>query len=602
MIGDRAAPRRDVALRHLSVTRTSVGLVVRAAVEVWRSDPAGSVTAASLQVIGAGSALGLVWAGKLAFDAVLDPIGKGTGLVMALLLLAILTAINGSVGVVAGQQQRLLGERVAQRVWNRILDAASRVDMVTYESPGFSTRLERVQQNAVLRPSAVATAILGLTGGGLSVLAMCGALIGIEPLLVPLLLVAGLPAVLLSQKVARLEFAFVSGVTPLVRRRFYLRQLLGQRQYATELRAFGTAMELRSRHDVINKDFVARLGVHVRRRQVIALLVTLGTGVALGLALLAVVALVRDGRITLAEAGASALALRLLSGQLSSVFTAVGSLLESAPFLADLDDFMASVPPPGPVGQERGLDHEISLRDVWFRYPEGSRDALAGVDLDIGAGQVIALVGENGSGKTTLAKIVAGIYEPDRGEVRWDGNAVSTPDVRASVSVIFQDFVRYQMSVRDNIALTGSADPTAEAGILEAAARAGFGPAIHDLPDGLDSMLGRDLDEGTDLSGGQWQRLALARALHRDRSLIVLDEPTAALDPRAESELFSDVRAILDGRAALLVTHRFSSVRLADRIYVLDGGRVVETGSHEELVASAGLYAELYALQSAAYR
>jgi ATP-binding cassette, subfamily B, bacterial len=221
---------------------------------------------------------------------------------------------------------------------------------------------------------------------------------------------------------------------------------------------------------------------------------------------------------------------------------------------------------------------------------------VSDVDLDIRPGEVVALVGENGSGKTTLAKIVAGLYEPATGSRDWDGAPLPAPDVRASVTVIFQDFVRYQMTVRDNITISGAGDPDA------AALSAGLTSTLRRLPAGMDTMLGRDLDEGVDISGGQWQRVALARALHRDTPLIVLDEPAAALDPRAEHELFTNVRATLGGRAALLISHRFSSTRLADRIYVMSEGRVVECGTHDELMASAGQYAELYRLQSAAYR
>jgi ATP-binding cassette subfamily B protein len=227
---------------------------------------------------------------------------------------------------------------------------------------------------------------------------------------------------------------------------------------------------------------------------------------------------------------------------------------------------------------------------------------VAGVDIEIRAGEIVALVGENGSGKTTLAKIVAGLYEPEFGSRHWDGVDAPAPDVRASVTVIFQDFVRYQMTLRDNIVISDGDRSPARADAEAAATAAGLARTVLGLPGGMDTMLGRDLDEGVDISGGQWQRVALARALYRDTPLIVLDEPAAALDPRAEHDLFTNVRATLGDRAALLISHRFSSTRMADRIYVMDGGSIVECGTHDELMASAGQYAELYRLQSAAYR
>jgi ATP-binding cassette subfamily B protein len=579
-----------------------IGLVVDAAREVRRADPSGTAIAAALQIVGAVAALGVVGSGKLALDAVLTPEAAGPELPIAMALLALTTALVGSVGVLQAQQQRLLGERVSQRVWLRILDVTRRVDLLTYETSGFATRLERVQQNVVSRPLAVTSALLGLSGGLIGAVSMSMWLIAVQPLLLPILLAAGVPAVLVSRRASRLEFEFVGEVTPLVRRRFYLRELLSQRRYAAELRAFGSGSRLAAIHGELDRSFVARLRTHVRRRQVLALLSTLGVGVALALALLAIVALVRAGRLTLAEAGAAAIAVRLLSGQLHAVFGAVGSLQESAPFLADLQAFVSAAPAGSMSGTTRPLTDALVLDSVEFRYPQRQEAALSGVDLRIGAGEVVALVGENGSGKTTLAKIVAGLYEPDEGQLRWDGAAVPAGDVRASVSVVFQDFVRYQMPVRDNVTIADPEQDDSDPGVVSAVERAGFGETLRQLPDGLDTMLGRELDEGTDLSGGQWQRLALARALFRDRPLIVLDEPTAALDPRAEHALFRDVRAVLDGRAALLISHRFSSVRLADRIYVLDSGQVVESGTHDELIAQAGRYAELYTLQSAAYR
>ena len=578
------------------------GLIMAAAREVARADRRGTITAAAYQLVGAAAALGVVAAGKLTFDALLQPDQAAIGLAPALLALAFTTALSGSVGALQTQQHRLLGERVSQRVWDRLLDTTARADLLRYESPGFATALERIQQNAVTRPFAVTAALLGLSGGLLGVVTMSAVLIGVEPLLVPVLLAAGLPAVLLSRWASSTEFAFAQRLTAIYRRRTYLRQLLTQRPFAAELRAFDSAGPLRERHRILNDQATSELRAQVRRRQLIAALTTVGVAVALTVALLAIVELVRRGRIDLPEAGAAAIAVRLLSGQLNTMFASVGGLLESAPFLADLERFVASVPPPPPEGRPRPLTDRVALAGVSFRYPEQDRPAVDSVDIEIRAGEVVALVGENGSGKTTLAKIVAGLYEPASGTRHWDGSAIPAPDVRASVTVIFQDFVRYQLTLRDNIVISDGDRQASEDTVVDTARLAGVLQASRELPDGLDTMLGRDLDEGVDLSGGQWQRVALARALYRDRALVVLDEPAAALDPRTEHELFADVRATLGGRAALLISHRFSSTRMADRIYVMDGGRVVESGTHQELMARAGQYAELYRLQSSIYR
>jgi ATP-binding cassette subfamily B protein len=560
------------------------------------------MVAAALQLAGAAAALGVVATAKLTLDALLQPDRAALGFGPALIVLALSTGLASSVTSLQAQQLRLLGEKVSQRVWDRVLDTTARADLITYESSGFATALERVQSHAVTSPFIATAGLAGLAGGMLGVIALSAMLIGIEPLLVPILLSAGLPAVLLSRRSSRTEFDFAHRMTAAHRRRGYLRQLLSLRPYAAELRAFGSTGALRSRHQELNDEYAAQLRTQVRRRQVIATLTVLGVAAALTVALLAIVELVHRGRIDPSQAGAAAIAVRLLSGQLSTIFAGASGLIEAAPFLADLDRFAMYPPALSPKGRKRPLTLGLRLDGITFRYPEESRPAVDRVDIEIRAGEVVALVGENGSGKTTLAKIVAGLYDPESGSRRWDGEALAASDIRASVSVILQDFVRYQMTFRDNIAISDGDRMVSEENVIEAARRAGALAAVRDAPDGIDTMLGRDLDEGVDLSGGQWQRVALARALLRDTPLIVLDEPTAALDPRAEHELFTDVRAVLGGRAALLISHRFSSTRTADRIYVMDGGRVVECGTHDELIARGGQYADLYRLQSSAYR
>jgi ATP-binding cassette subfamily B protein len=241
---------------------------------------------------------------------------------------------------------------------------------------------------------------------------------------------------------------------------------------------------------------------------------------------------------------------------------------------------------------------------ITFTYPSGARPALSDVCMDIRAGEVVALVGENGSGKTTLAKLLAGLYRPDSGRIRWDAADIADvdpEDLRRSVAVIFQDFLRYHLPARDNIGLGRHTAIHDLAGIRDAARHADADGFIGELADGYDTMLGPEFIGGTDLSIGQWQRIALARAFFRDAPFIILDEPTAALDARAEHDLFERIRALLAGRTVLLISHRFSSVRSADRIYVLDGGRVVEAGSHDQLMDRGGLYAELFTLQARAY-
>ncbi|CCH85928.1 ABC transporter [Modestobacter italicus] len=568
---------------------------------MWRADRRGTLAAAAYQVLGACAALGLVLASKLALSAVLDDDEPASALVVPLVLLALTTAVSGAVGSLQGLQQRLLGERVSQWIWRDLLRSAAGVELVEYESTAFLSRLERVRTNAVGRPLTVVTSLLGLGGSLISVLALSGALIAIEPLLVPLLLLGGVPAVLISRRASRAEYAFSRTTTRLGQRRGYLKLLVSHRQAAAELRAFDAAPELLRRHAADDQEYLGRLERHVQSRRRLVLAGLVGSAATLSLALVAIIALASSGRMSLPEAGAAAIAARLLAGQLSSAFRTGGTLIEAAPFLRDLEDFARDHPPRTESGSRRRLQRGVEATALRFTYPGQQRTAVQDVSLAVPRGQVIALVGENGSGKTTLAKLLAGLYRPESGRVLWDGEQLPTDDLRASCSVLFQDYLRYQMTVGENVTISDTGRELEPGRVRRSLEQVGIAAAVDRLDHGVDTVMGIELAEGSDLSGGQWQRVALARALYRDTDLVVLDEPSAALDPRAEHELFRDVRGVLGGRSAVLISHRYSSVRLADHIYVLHEGRVVESGTHEELVEAGGRYAELYDLQAEAY-
>jgi ATP-binding cassette subfamily B protein len=313
--------------------------------------------------------------------------------------------------------------------------------------------------------------------------------------------------------------------------------------------------------------------------------------------------------MSLAGAGAAAAAIMLLGSQLRGVATGAGQLFESSLFIEDFNSFVRSMPLMVAHGLGGGAEPPASFdvlraEGVTFTYPSRDEPSLWEVSIEIGKGEVVALVGENGSGKTTLAKVLAGLYRPDSGRVMWDG--LDTRDFdphmwRDRVAVLFQDFVRYVLSARENISVgkwTRSSDrPATE----HAAHKAGVSALIGGLAEGYETLLGPEFLGGVDISGGEWQRFALARAFFRNAPFIILDEPTAALDPRSEAALFASIRQLFQDRSTLLISHRFSSVRSADRIYVLDRGRVIERGTHDELMRQGGVYAELFTLQASAY-
>jgi ATP-binding cassette subfamily B protein len=347
--------------------------------------------------------------------------------------------------------------------------------------------------------------------------------------------------------------------------------------------------------------------LHVRRRVLLSMVSTAAAALATALGLGLLLVLVDRGDVNLADAGAAAVALPLLGSRLTQAFGGLGNVLESGLFLGDLDAFLALRPAAlnargretAPPGFER-----LRVENLSFTYPGSDRPAVQDISLHIRRGEVIALVGENGSGKTTLAKLLARLYEPDAGRVIWDDRDALSFDpesLRAAIAVIFQDFLRYELTAAENIGLGRPEKVDDRSSIEVAAVHAGADRVVRDLPMAYDTLLTRAYAGGRDLSLGQWQRIALARAFFRDAQFVILDEPSAALDARAEHELFGTIRTLLEDRTVLLISHRFSTVRTADRIYVLHEGRIVESGNHEALMACNGLYREMFDLQASAY-
>jgi ATP-binding cassette subfamily B protein len=316
---------------------------------------------------------------------------------------------------------------------------------------------------------------------------------------------------------------------------------------------------------------------------------------------------VLNGSVDVADAGIAIAAVQMLGNRIDLLTMGISSLYETSLFLEDFTSFLKLKPAidesrskePAPSGFE-----EIAVHELEFAYPGSKRKALKGLDLKIRRGEVVALVGENGSGKTTLAKLLGCLFRPTGGSVTWDGVDITTYEpqsVRDSIAVIFQDFVKYKLTAHENVGLGDYERADDLEAVRAAASAAGADGFLSKLKNGYQTILSKEFKGGRDLSVGQWQKVALARAFFRDASFIILDEPTAALDPRAERELFDNIRDLTRGKTVLLISHRFSSVRHADRTFVLDKGELIEEGTHEELMALDGLYAELFKLQASSY-
>lgn len=581
---------------------------------VWAAAPRQLTLTLGLQVA-AGLTLALqVILGKRLLGLLLadGASGRTSSLLAVVLALSVVLAISSVVSVVLLEVQRLLAELVARAALTRVIDAATRADLLDFESPAFHDRLQRAVLNASARPLQMTTGVLAVGRALLAAGAVGLVLLTIDPLLLVLGIAAAVPITLAGAVLGRSLYRFAVEQTPTDRQRFYIQSLLVEKDPAKELRAYQLALPLRSRFDQLYDQRIGALRALVRRRMAKGLGGGLLTAIVSGGTLALLILLVSDDSITLAGAGAAAAAFLVLAGQMQSLAGGLSQLYESALFIGEFDAFVEAYPALGGTAAAAGTatavlppgPPDIELRGVSFTYPSRSDPSIRCLDLRIRAGEVVALVGENGSGKTTLAKLLAGLYPPADGSIRWGGvdlHEVPPPEVRARVAVLHQDFLRYALSAAENIAY-GRWERAADGeGVDLAAEQAGAASFIRQLPRGYETFLGPQFAGGSDLSGGQWQRVGLARAFFRDADLVILDEPTAALDPRAEAALFSSVRALFARRSVVLISHRFATVRHADHIFVLGGGRVVEHGDHGSLMARKGTYAELFTLQAAAF-
>ena len=602
---DLATPAQDQRKSIGRLTR----LMARSLSIVWQSARTPFLALIGLQLLNAIALALQIFAVQLALTAVLEISGTRDpwSLVQPVLLLAGLTAVTAVIASVQVGLGRYAGELVVAVMWKRVLRVATRVDLRKFESARFYDRLQRVQANALTRPYQITHGLVATTGGAAASAGLLIAIGWVHPALLPLLLVGAVPVLLTSRRQSQLESDFLAQQTDSTRLRSYLTRVQTGRDEAKEVRAFGLGRKFGQRLNTLYADYLRDLAQHLLHRSRLGAAGSLGSAILLALTLFLLAWLISTGRLSIAEAGAAVVAIRLLAGQIHSGLTGVQAIFESGQFIDDLDGFLTLAPAAEGGSREIGPPAEfdrIRSDAVSFSYPGRSALALQAASVEINRGEVVALVGENGSGKTTLAKVIAGLYEPGSGAVRWDGVDVRTfrPELfRERVAIIFQDFVRYGLSAEENIAVARPDDEVDHAAIREAAKLADADSFLAALPAGYETPLSRRFTGGHELSGGQWQKVAIARAFYRNAPLVIIDEPTAALDARAEYELFSSLHDVLRGRSALIVSHRFSTVRTADRIYVLDHGRVVEQGTHDELMALGGQYAELFDLQASAY-
>jgi ATP-binding cassette subfamily B protein len=517
-------------------------------------------------------------------------------------------AVFGSlIGRGTGYFDALLADRFTRHVSIRVMEHASRLDLSAYEDPVFYDKLERARVQATDRIAMVQA--LGTMGQQIiAAVSLSVGIIWFSPLLLILLVLAVLPAFLGESHFAFEGYSLNIRQTPVRRQLDYLRTLGASKESAKELKLFGLSGYLSQEYARLSNElYDQNLHLAGRRLRAGALLSLISTG-AYYAAYAYVVYRTVTGALSWGSLQFIAGALAGASSNIQSVFSTFSSVADQSLFLTDLVEFLRVQPSirskPEALPAPRPIRDGVLFDRVTFSYPGTSRVVLDRLDLRIEPDERIALIGENGQGKTTIVKLLARLYDPTGGRILLDGvdlREYEIDDLHGQIGVIFQDFVRYEMTARQNIA-TGRLEAAEEHAIRHAARKSLAHEVVGQLPRGYDQLLGRRFEGGVDLSGGEWQKMALARAYLRDAQILILDEPTASLDPRSEYEVFQRFAELTSGKMALLISHRFSTVRMADRIVVLEGGQIAEEGNHQQLIELRGRYSGMFEMQAASYR
>lgn len=579
---------------------------------VWRSGPGVVTFGIVARIVAALLPIGLTYVAKLIIDIVNNAIKTHQSvperlwwLVAAEFTLAVLI---GVVGRMMDYADALLANKYTRHVSIQVMKHASELDVIAYEDPIFYDRLERARVQAtdrlVMIQSIGRLELQLITAAGWSIAVMF-----YSPWLMLLLIAAVLPAFLGETHFAFLGYAKNFRQTPIKRQLDYLRQAGATKEAAKELKLFNLADFFTQRFAKLS-DIIYEQDVDLAKKRlgIGSILSIISTGGYYGAYAFVILRTV-TGRLSIGTFYFLITAIMQASSTIQQVFSTLSGIADQALFLTDLLAFFDMKPTiqskPNALPAPRPIRQGFEFRNVSFQYPGNERRVIDHLNFHLHPAERVALIGENGQGKTTIVKLITRLYDPTEGQILLDGvdlREYDLEDLYREIGVIFQDFMRYEMTARENIAV-GKIDEVMDLPVLKAAAQKSLADeVIARLPAGFEQMLGRRFEGGVDLSGGEWQKLALARAYLRNSQLFILDEPTAALDARSEYEVFQRFAELTTGKMALFISHRFSTVRMADRIVVLESGRIVEEGTHDQLTRIGGRYAEMFELQAASYR
>jgi ATP-binding cassette subfamily B protein len=571
---------------------------------IWDTDKTLTMSVIGLTIVRGAIPAGAAWVARAIINQVTASVKTGSGdpaqLLPWLLLGLVLAVLEATAGQLFGYSTQMLRDKVNLRVTSEILDHASKLDVSFFEDARLQDIMERAQQNTGQHISSFVLGGIATLNQVVEIIGMFTILIVIEPLVAVAFLPVMIPYGFVQWRIAQERFQYEHSRATKRRWTRYFVNMMTNRRSVPEVRIFGLSDHLHGRYrDLLTGFFEDDRRLYLKSLLISVLFVVLS--ISAYYAVFGRVALqALAGSTTVGDVAIFGAGVARLRGAFERLVGSLTGAIEENLYVTNLTEFLKLEP--GVVdGTYRTEDirGSIEFEQVSFKYQGSKRFALQEIDLRIEAGETVALVGENGAGKTTLTKLIARLYDPTSGWIRLDGRDLreySLESLRSSIGIVFQDFVKYEATARENIAYGNLGRIEDEAWVRRIAERAKVSELVDSMPQGLDTPLGRLFGE-YDLSGGQWQRLAVARAFTREAGILILDEPTSNLDARAESELFQQFRALAAGRTAILVSHRFTTVSMADRIIVLDKGRIVENGSHAGLMRRNGVYARLYRLQ-----
>lgn len=590
------------ALRHLP----KIGRLL------WTAAPIAVASTIFLRLLGGLIPLGMLYAGKRLIDLIsgaskgqtfsIDEVWLWVGVEFGLAVLAQL--LTRGVDFADG----FIADRFSQNLGLTIMRHSATLDLSSFEDPAFHDRLENARAQSTDRIGML-TSTGWLFQRFVMLLSLATGIVYYSPWLLVVLAISVLPAFLVESHFAFLGYTLAHELTPTRRALEYYLGLGSSREAAKEVKVFTLAPHFERQYSELSSGVIEKNRVLALRRlrwgSAFAIFATIGYYV--GYLHLAQEAFKQ--RITLGGFTFMVGALAGTNGHLQTIFSLFSDIADQALFLGDLVTFLEERPkivaPEAPVPIANPIQSGIVFENVSFTYPGGTRPVLENLNFKLDRGQRMALVGENGQGKTTIVKLIARLYDPTSGRILLDGRDLRDYDpieLRKEIGVIFQDFARYDLSARENIAVGSIGAIHDDDALWVASRKSNAEELVRGFPIGLEQMLGRRFEGGVELSGGEWQRMALARAYLRDAQILILDEPTAALDPMAEFEVFQKFAELTEDKIAIFISHRFSTVRMANRIMVLADGHIIEDGSHEQLIAADGIYAKLFEVQAASYR